>query len=412
MIWPVAIVGAGAAGSALALGLGGEVALLDDGRPRPGAAESLPPGLRTTLAALGVAAALDAHPPSHGALAAWGSAEAHHHPFLLHPEGRGWRVDRPRFDADLRAAAVAAGATLHPGLADLARADHGWRLTLRDGRPLDARIVVDATGRRARVARAVGATVLQHDRAVAHVTSWSTPEPDPTSLVEATPWGWWYSAGDAGRVTAFALRDADLPGPADLTRPDPAEAPLTADRLRGGAPGPTSTVAAHHQHLAAALGDGWLAIGDAALAPDPLSSQGLAHALRGAGPAAAAVRALLAGQPAAAWQARHDQLLATHARVRRALHRAEPRWPDAPWWRRRRSEVTLHPLQDLVVTGVRRRALYVAPSVAADLLRRCEAPTPAIQLVRGLLADHPTVLPDALVGAVQDLLARGALRAA
>ena len=59
--------------------------------------------------------------------------------------------------------------------------------------------------------------------------------------------------------------------------------------------GPGGYCAAHSSWIEAASGPGWLAVGDAALACDPLSSQGLFNALYSALMAANALRRALAG---------------------------------------------------------------------------------------------------------------------
>ena len=93
-----------------------------------------------------------------GNLFAWSSDELWATDFIHDPDGPGWRLDRLRFDEDLRAAAVSAGATFRPArVRDIAREDDGWRLRLDDGATESARWVIDATGRRAALARRLGA---------------------------------------------------------------------------------------------------------------------------------------------------------------------------------------------------------------------------------------------------------------
>jgi flavin-dependent dehydrogenase len=83
-----------------------------------------------------------------------------------------------------------------------------------------------------------------------------------------------------------------------------------------------------------AAGEGWLAIGDAALAPDPLSSSGLLSALE---TALAAATALAAGTgPAfrsyAGWlEARRRRFLLERAQT----YALEQRWPDHRFWQHR-----------------------------------------------------------------------------
>lgn len=90
--------------------------------------------------------------------------------------------------------------------------------------------------------------------------------------------------------------------------------------------------------------DAWIAAGDAAWSLDPLSGTGLQRAL-GDGKA---IGALLADHPPEAW----PEQLREHVRLRvdsmaaalesqRGLYAQEYRWPDAPFWRRRRARLNL-----------------------------------------------------------------------
>ena len=75
-------------------------------------------------------------------------------------------------------------------------------------------------------------------------------------------------------------------------------------------------------------GDGWLAIGDAAMAVDPIASQGLMIAL---------ATGLAAGETSLEdYTAFVETSWRAYARTRRACYAAEERWGNAPFWRRRR----------------------------------------------------------------------------
>jgi flavin-dependent dehydrogenase len=96
-------------------------------------------------------------------------------------------------------------------------------------------------------------------------------------------------------------------------------------------------IAAHSSALIPAVGDGWLAAGDAALSIDPLSSQGLFHALYTELAAAEEADQILSGDDAA-----YGDYAATLARIDEAYqqnleawYQLERRWPDQEFWRRR-----------------------------------------------------------------------------
>jgi hypothetical protein len=89
------------------------------------------------------------------------------------PNGHGWHLDRSRFDATLRNAARDVGAEVLTAtrLVGAVRDGAGWRVTLTSRNAGDELAwcdwLIDATGRRAAVARRVGAARLRDDVLVA-----------------------------------------------------------------------------------------------------------------------------------------------------------------------------------------------------------------------------------------------------
>ncbi len=96
--------------------------------------------------------------------------------------------------------------------------------------------------------------------------------------------------------------------------------------------------AAHGVSRERSGGEGWLALGDASLAFDPLSSQGMFHALYTGLRGAQAVLAPSAERASAlaAWEERLREVRRAYERHLAGVYAAEGRWPDAPFWRRRR----------------------------------------------------------------------------
>ncbi|HKS99304.1 MAG TPA: hypothetical protein VJT31_07225, partial [Rugosimonospora sp.] len=88
--------------------------LVDPGDRRETVGETIPPDARLPLAQLGVWDAFLAqrHLPCLGSCSSWGSDTLGYNDFVLNPQGHGWHLDRPRFDALLREAAVKTGVTL------------------------------------------------------------------------------------------------------------------------------------------------------------------------------------------------------------------------------------------------------------------------------------------------------------
>ncbi|GAA2822847.1 tryptophan 7-halogenase [Kitasatospora sp. CM 4170] len=352
----VLVAGSGPAGCAAASALaraGAHVVLVaPDASPGWRVGESLAPTARPLLERLGVLdrLAADGHAPCDGNLAAWGGDALTAVDHRLGPYGAGWHLDRARFDAALLSTALADGADRHVGRVRDARweADH-WHVLTAEGAVLRAGRVVDATGRSARLARRIGATPTRSDRLIA-VAGLLAPqrrpgEPERTSLVQSTRWGWWYTAPlpDGGRVV-MAVTDADLlPG---LRLLDPVvwwtrarRAGHLRDRIahHQGPPPYLRVLAAGSACTAPPAGaPGWLAVGDAATATDPLAARGIVTALATGLVAARAILADRAGDPDAlpAYARRIAAVHAEYVRTRAAVYGRETRW-DTVFWRRR-----------------------------------------------------------------------------
>ncbi|WP_030240387.1 tryptophan 7-halogenase [Streptomyces sp. NRRL S-350] len=355
-VFDAVVAGGGPAGAVAALVLaraGHRVRLLDDGGPGWDGfkiGEFLPPAVRPLLADLRLLDGFLAsgHPASTGTYAAWGSARLHGRSHLFDPYGPGWHLDRLRFDAFLREAAVAAGADLRRARV-LDRAADG-RLVVRErGRvtELAARWTVDATGRRCVIGRRSGRRRRQ-DRLVAAYAVFPGGDPEARTLVEATADGWWYTTPvPAGRLVAH-LTDTDLADPA-LRTPQGFRAALgRTDHVRRrvveGGPGSTPVprwAPAHGLRLTPSAGPGWVATGDAALAFDPLSSQGILTALHTGARAGRAVAGCLADERRtetvlADYAALLDGIADAYRRNHAYAYDEERRWPASPFWARRR----------------------------------------------------------------------------
>jgi flavin-dependent dehydrogenase len=363
--------GAAAAAAARAEGLDVELLCAPRGlRPAPG--ESLPPGTDRLLHDIFGASMLNhqQHRASFGNRSAWGAAEVEATEFVHNPFGHGWHVDRPALDVSLHDRLRTLGVRVRLGVRAAGQAWTGdqWRIGLDDhaGTAIRARVIVDATGRGARIARSQGARRRRLDRLVA--AYWmlivaDAQDGDCTTLVEAVPDGWWYTTPVPGhrRVVAF-LTDSDLMPPRAARtgrnwRARLAQAPHIRDRLASSGcrlhsrPPILDAAVAHLDHPA---GCGWVAAGDAAVSFDPLSSQGmLTSFVMGQGAGHAVARMLTCGdqRPLIRWGAEYARLLEAHLRLQAAYYALECRWPTALFWARRRtsnslSDVTSAPSPD------------------------------------------------------------------
>lgn len=340
----MAVLGAGPAGAATAIALtraGHEVVTID---PRPATGwepgEGLPAAAATPLRALGVWPAFWAagHLECSGFLSCWGSAQPGFRPAVLDPRGPSWQLDRPAFTRMLR---EAAGEPLARQPAGARRDGTEWTVTFAgDEPPLTADYLVDATGRAGALARLLGVPRRVDSRLVGIAALLEDPDPaDATSIVEAMPYGWWYASRVPGRrLVAVLFTDASIAGDQRLTTAAAWELRLAETRQvrrRVGRPRPVTalrTVAAGSAALARAGGDGWLAVGDAACAHDPLSARGLHDALTGGLAAAEAIGAGDLDGYAADVEMRYRKYLSELD----WYYRQEARFPEAEFWEVRR----------------------------------------------------------------------------
>jgi flavin-dependent dehydrogenase len=269
------------------------------------------------------------HLPCYGNESAWGQSEIRSSDFIFNPYGKGWHLDRNCFDQSLRAAARARGVEFVD-------------------RPHAARWVIDCTGRGSAVACKRGARLLGQDRLVAFAATAcleTCADADSTTLTESVPDGWWYTARLSGRRRVITFHtDGDLTTCQSardrrgflglLERTRHIRKRLSSYSIPEGFP---VALPAGGRWLTQAYGEGWVAVGDAAQCYDPLSSQGLMHALEGGMRAAFAVHASLNGDDR--HLRRYQTLLELerlrYERLRRQVYGLERRWTESTFWRRR-----------------------------------------------------------------------------
>lgn len=353
MTFDAAIIGGGPAGAAAALSLrqlmpDAMIAVFDSGtgaRWRPG--EILSPGATGILKSLGCEDAFRTcgFVESFGTRAVWSTPEPYDNEFLFSLRGNGWRLDRARFDAMLRQCAKDAGIEIHTAmtLLDSRPESSGWRLQFR-GFEVQARFVIDASGRSAAFAVQCGARRLPDDRLASSIVRFEGVGGLDT-LIEAVETGWWYSAAIPGaQAVAAFMTDTDIVRESHLHlvagwNEMLAGSTPTRERLRGLVPkGPPNVFAAHSQHLDRTGGPGWVAAGDAAMAFDPLSSLGILKALR-SGKLASFVAADFLLREIESHQ-KYEQLAsaeyAAYRKTKSEYYGMESRWPASVFWKRRR----------------------------------------------------------------------------
>ena len=162
--------------------------------------------------------------------------------------------------------------------------------------------------------------------------------------MEAVELGWWYTAPVPGRRRLLAyftdadlLRHSPVPTNESLFEALRGTSRLCRDFDWSDNRAPLRRFAANSATQGAFAGDRWLAVGDATLAFDPLSSQGLFHALYTGLPGGEAVLAADAGDSSAtsSYECRLRTIELVYRRNMLYYYRLERRWSDTPFWQRR-----------------------------------------------------------------------------
>jgi flavin-dependent dehydrogenase len=382
-IHPIVILGGGPAGSSAALTLRRwlpeiPVLLLDRAAPGtkghanagPRVGESLSPGVMPLLQHLGLGESfLRLNPlPAGGTASAWGSDAVQHRPYLFTGMGQGWQIDRARFDRWLLSEAVAAGTvlwradvtqverTVGPPLhGHVAGQPNGFVLRLDQALSVHAQVLIDASGRSARLARALGAKVVARDPLVARVQWYTVPgdkgAASDGALIASVPNGWWYCARlPNGHGVQMLMADASTFHDTfhdtfhnTLQRPDapwpcqPSDcAAVSAYTASWQAAGPAQTRAAGSRRTDPVVGPGWVAAGDAAAAFDPLASLGIGFALRSGMEAARVAAAALEGDPDPGedYAESVQRIVGDYEQRLAGFYAQENRW-DTAFWRSR-----------------------------------------------------------------------------
>lgn len=363
----VFIIGAGPAGAAAAISLRKiipdiRVCIADGGTTaafRIG--ESVPPPIQPFLDQLGVTAAFAqaGHSPSFRTLSAWGSTGLESNEFFLHVHQTGWRLDRARFDAMLKAEATRCGAVIVPArVTALSGNAHDWRIDCGSAGKFSARYIVDASGGAAITARRLKFTARKLDRLIACAVFFADQSQQPPSMeatapvIEACQHGWWYTAAipDNKRV-AMLMTDTDIARRLGIARISGWLRHLSLTNhieARVGTQFPLTqplVFPASSRYFADTYPFGIVPAGDAVSRFDPLSSQGIVKALRSA---------LYASYAIADHHLKSDTMgfskyftlmrneFEQYAATWRDYYRQEQRWPDAPFWQRRHGAQLSH----------------------------------------------------------------------
>ena len=356
----VIIVGGGIAGSVMALELARsniDVRVLESNTTfiqKPG--ECLPPVIRPLLKKLQLYHLLQRHQKSYGNKSLWGNSKLQEDHFIHSVNGYGTHIHRGEFEAHLSEEAKKAGATWLSGcsMTGIRRQGDQWVVSAKlkgESKEFSADFMVDASGKRAVVAKHLGFNRVWSDKLVA-ITALLHGEPlrDTTTLIEATPQGWWYSASLPNQQLIISyMTDGDLiqhqlAHQTDgwtqlLEQTDQTKKRFHTSQVREMTDD-LLTLKVHQacsSRLEKISGTGWIAIGDAACTFDPISSYGITAAMGAAYYGSCAIKSNFRQAPEslATYHYLMDQMYGNCQQLIRATYQQEKRWASNTFWARR-----------------------------------------------------------------------------
>jgi flavin-dependent dehydrogenase len=418
----IAVLGAGPAGAAVALGLrrlGHAVTLVSEWR-RFAALEGVSVRVLEALRGAGLHQALaDAALPSQRQVNWNGEQHAQNIEFLL---------DRPSFDRGLREDLRIAGVSLIEGrVLGVQASPSGHCIQIEGREALSADFLVEARGRQASTL----GKGLRGPETVSLLNRWQGPPGRTASAVESLADGWAWIARQADGQCYWQwtvdVASAELPGKAMLLEYCRQRRRASAVARAFFGDDPELDLQLHARSSTAILcpqvcGENWIRVGDAAMAVDPLSGNGIFQSLSSALQAPAVINTLLHKPERSALakrfhQQRVEQLFLRFARIGRDFYADEQRWLDQPFWQARRqwpdaeiahAEADFAALKidrspvlsdgfvdvaDVVITADQPLGIWHVQGVElAPLVRRLKQGEPAEQVLAGLSVEQGRVV--------------------
>lgn len=355
----ILIIGGGIAGCIAAISLVEhfQVTLIDKlAEPKDRIGESLAPAAQRILRELNLCQNLDAeleqklYRKNLGMQSYWGSDRVHIVDHLRNPDGFGLNLDRKEFEVYLRQVAEERGVQClwSTKIHSSEYADEHWNITAKSNdsdHEITSKFVIDATGRQSHFARSRGIERTHFDKLIACWMSLPNTLENQMSTISVSENGWWYSAvvPKNKRVIAFQT-DSDiyeksqfktLDSLLELSKENPHvtsilnSSDIDSNKFHG-------ITAANSTKLNQVAGTQWVAIGDAAISFDPLSSQGMFNAMACAMQLKHLILQVGFGEEMTNhYSTQIENIWRSYLQHKDIFYRQELRWRDGEFWRRR-----------------------------------------------------------------------------
>lgn len=432
--YDVVIIGGGAAGTSAGITLlqkeGLKVAVIEKGNfegYRIG--ESLSPGARPLLEYLKVWDKFEASQSlsSYGSHGAWASESPVAFDFLFTTHGAGWSLDRLSFDKMLFEAFLERGGKefLNHSFKRATLKNDQWDIEILDSegfcKQIKASYVIDATGRQGVFAKSLKSIRIVHDKLIGLCSLGRVPDGVTLAsnvMVEACEYGWWYSSPvPNNRVAVVLMSDSDIISRLNANRLSEwskllAAMPLTSERV-GQVEFTEKPVAyaAYSSILDQPGGHRWLAIGDAAVSHDPLSSSGIPHAMGGGVQGAIVALSSLANDNKAydAYAKSMKDDFAVYLKTHWQYYSMVKRWPDATFWKRRNTEISVNPESSIKYKKIfdvktNYQSVHISRKTITDLIDCCQPGMLVHESISKFKKAHPQYPDQQLILGFQELI--------
>ena len=336
----VVILGAGPAAVICALGvqrLGYNVTVVSEAR-RFSAVEGVSQRVLESLQHAGLHNVLDTVEQACVRSVLWnGEYNEQNHEYLL---------DRPRFDQALRQQLQDAGIPLlTERVLRVHSTQHGHQIQLGSGQVLTADFLIEGRGRQA----PGSGKKMRGPETLSLLNRWQGPPQSVKTALHSHPDGWsWMAQLADGRCywqLTLDVASAQLPAKERLLEYCQQRRQASTFAQEFFQQHEAQDIDLHARSSSSTLcsescGSNWLRIGDAAMAVDPLSGNGIFQALSSALQAPAVLYTLLEKPQDAALakefhQQRIEHLFLRFARLGRDFYKMEQQWPNKPFWQAR-----------------------------------------------------------------------------
>ncbi len=312
--------------------------------------ETLPPKINQAISSLSIKNLFQQQLPVNANLSCWGSASLVENNFFSNPFGNGWHVNRNSFDRTLIAHAKYLGCKLftESTIENIIQDDDAWLITINQtGKhyALTGSFAIDASGRNAVLVKKMQGRRINHDHLIAVSAIQQNIFGKKTSnytLIEAVENGWWYAADLPGNAIVFNyMTDADVYKAEFKKDKNIFQRKIAETRFIQERTDKTITTT----HLSSAntfimdkqFGENWLAIGDAAMAYDPLSASGILRAVNDGSKAAGYIDDHFKKNKKSFKYYADNSKMKYKKYLHTKLHyyNLETRWPTSVFWKRR-----------------------------------------------------------------------------